>query len=375
MKKKYFISAMFISLGLLSCKKEETQTAPQVMPYKVVEIRKSNTTLLAEYPATLEGVTDIDIRAKVDGYIEKIYVQEGQEVKKGQLLFKLETETANQDAAAAKAKVTAAQVEVNRLKPLVERNIISDVQLETAKANLASAKSTYQSIIAKINYASIKSPVNGIVGTLPLRLGSYVSSQTTEPLTRVSDISTIYAYFSVNEKQQLDITMNASGKTFQEKIAKMPSVNFILSNGLPYKNAGKIETFSGQANTQTGSFNVRARFSNAEKLLRSGGSGTIQIPTHLEDVILIPQSASLELQDKRIVLVADKDNKVKSIPVEVRAVPGGKYFVVDKGLTVNDKILVEGIGIVTEGTLIKPETVDYDTVMNPKKEQLTNLKK
>ncbi|GIZ08508.1 efflux RND transporter periplasmic adaptor subunit [Flavobacterium sp. UMI-01] len=360
------ISLSIISLVfLVACGKKEEQKAPPIMPYKVVEIAASNTTLLAEYPTTLEGVTDIDIRAKVDGYIEKIYVKEGQEVKKGQLLFKLETQTANQEAQAAKAKVAAAQVEVNRLKPLVERNIISDVQLETAKANLASAKSTYQGIIEKINYASIKSPVSGIVGTLPLRVGSYVSSQTAEPLTRISDISTIYAYFSVNEKKQLDIMMNAEGKTFQEKISKMPMVNLILSNGMEYEQKGKIETFSGQANTQTGSFNVRARFPNTNKLLRSGGTGTIQIPTNLKDVILIPQNATMELQDKRIVLIADKENKVKAIPVEVRAVPGGQFFVVDKGLNIKDKILIEGVGIVAEGTEIKPQLVSYATIINP----------
>jgi len=367
--KKLSLTVMSLIL-LVACGKKEEQAAPTVMPYKVIQIAKSNTTLLAEYPASLEGVTDIDIRAKVDGYIEKIYVQEGQEVKKGQLLFKLETQTANQEAAAAKAKVTAAQVEVNRLIPLVERNIISDVQLETAKANLASAKSTYQSIVARINYATIKSPVNGIVGTLPLRLGSYVSSQTAEPLTRISDVSTIYAYFSMNEKQQLDITMNAAGKTFQEKITKMPAVNLILSNGMQYDLKGKIETFSGQANTQTGSFNVRASFPNANKVLRSGGSGSIQIPTNLSDVILIPQNATLEMQDKRIVLTVDKDNKVKAVPVEVRAVPGGQFFVVDKGLNVNDKILIEGIGIITEGTAIKPELVDYATVIKPEKARI-----
>lgn len=367
MKKRYFIPAILLSISFLSCKKETTQSAPPVMPYKVVEIGTSNTTLLAEYPATLEGVTDIDIRAKVDGYIEKIYIQEGQEVKKGQLLFKLETQTATQEAGAAKAKVTAAQVEVNRLIPLVERNIISDVQLETAKANLASAKSTYQSIVARINYATIKSPVNGIVGTLPLRLGSYVSSQTTEPLTRISDVSTIYAYFSINEKQQLDIMMNTEGKSFQEKINKMEKVNLILSNGMEYDQKGKIETFSGQANSQTGSFNVRASFSNANKLLRSGGSGTIQIPTDLKEVIIIPQNASLELQDKRVALVVDKDNKVKAVPIVVRAVPGGKFFVVDSGLNVNDKVLIEGVGVVSEGTLIKPEVVDFNSIINPTK--------
>lgn len=369
MKKKIFIlSSLLLTISFTSCNsKQDDKKEIQPAPYKVVQVSKENTTLLAEYPTKLEGITDIDIRPKVDGYIEKIYVDEGQEVKKGQILFKLETLTANQDAAAAKAQVDVAQVEVSRLKPLVERKIISDVQLATATANLASARSAYQSIIARINYATIKSPVNGIVGTLPLRIGSYVSSQTPEPLTRISDISQIYAYFSVNEKEQLDIMMNAEGKSFQEKIDKMASVNLILSNGLAYQEKGKIETFSGQANTQTGSFNVRANFPNPNRLLRSGGSATIQIPTELEGVILIPQNATVELQDKRIALIVDNENKVKFVPIEVRAVPGGKYYVVDKGLNTNDKFLVEGVGIITEGTKIKPEVVDLKSLDNPKK--------
>ena len=368
MNKKYFIAVFTLSLLILSCKnKDESKTPPPVAPYKVVQVSKSNTTLIAEYPTKLEGMTDIDIRPKVDGYIEKIYVDEGQEVKKGQILFKLETQTANQDAAAAKAKVDVAQVEVNRLKPLVDRKIISDVQLETAKANLANAKSTYQGIVARINYATITSPVNGIVGTLPLRIGSYVSSQTAQPLTRISDISKVYAYFSINEKEQLDIMMNAEGKTFQDKISNMPPVNLVLSNGTVYDKEGKIETFSGQANTQTGSFNVRASFSNPNRLLRSGASGIIQIPTNLKEVILIPQNATVELQDKRIALIVDKENKVTFVPIKVRAVSGGKYFVVDEGLSTNDKFLVEGVGIVTEGTPIKPVVTDLKELETPKK--------
>ena len=368
MKKKiYFISTLILAIISTSCNKKEEKKETEAMTYKVVQVSENKTTLIAEYPTKLEGITDIDIRPKVDGYIEKIYVDEGQEVKKGQILFKLETQTADQNAAAAKAKVDAAQVEVSRLKPLVDRKIISDVQLATAKANLASVKSSYQSIIAQINYATIKSPVNGIVGTLPLRVGSYVSSQTAEPLTRISDISKVYAYFSVNEKEQLDIMMNAEGKTFQDKIDKMPSVKLVLSNGAAYQELGKIETFSGQANTQTGSFNVRASFPNPNRLLRSGGSGIIQIPTDLKNVILIPQNATIELQDKRIALIVDNENKVKFVPIEVRAVPGGKYFVVDKGLSTNDKFLVEGVGIITEGTMIKPVVIDLKELDNSKK--------
>lgn len=365
MKKNFILISLLSFVALTSCKQGQAEQAKPVMPYKVVEIAKSNTTLMSEYPTTLEGIVDVEIRAKVDGYIEKIFVDEGQEVKKGQILFKLETETATQDAAAAKARVDAAQVEVNRLAPLVERNIISDVQLQTAKANLANAKSTYQSIVARINYATIKSPVNGIVGNIPYRLGSYISSQTAEPLTKVSDISTMYAYFSINEKDQLDMLLHSEGASFQDKIKKMPSVNLILSNGEKFAQTGNIETVSGQANTQTGSFNVRASFKNTDKLLRSGNTGSVQIPTDLKDVIVVPQKVTLEMQDKRIALIVDENNKVKAVPIKVREVPGGKFYVVDSGLTTKDKLIVEGVGILTEGTEIKPTLVNFNEVLNP----------
>lgn len=368
MKNKiHFLTFLMFAFSFTSCNQKEEKKEMGAMLYKVVQVYKENATLLVEYPTKLQGITDIDIRPKVDGYIENIYVEEGQEVKKGQLLFKLETQTANQDAAAAKAKVAAAQVEVSRLKPLVDRKIISDVQLATANANLANVKSMYQGILAKINYATITSPVNGVVGTLPFRIGSYVSSQTANPLTTISDISKVYAYFSVNEKEQLDIMMHAEGKTFQDKISKMPAVNLVLSNGITYEELGKIETFSGQANTQTGSFNVRASFPNPNRLLRSGGSGILQIPSVLENVILIPQNATIELQDKRIALIVDNENKVKFVSIEVRAVPGGKFFVVDKGLKANDKFLVEGVGIITEGTVIKPVVINLKELNSPNK--------
>lgn len=363
MLKKAILLTILMGVSFVSCKKEEQSQQKPLMSYKVTQVSKTNTTLISEYPTTLEGIVDVEIRPKVDGYIEQILVDEGQEVRKGQVLFKLESQTATQDAAAAKARVNAAQVEVNRLIPLVERNIISNVQLETAKANLASAKSTYQSIVTKINYATITSPVNGFVGTIPYKIGSYVNSQTAQPLTRVSDISSIYAYFSINEKDLLDMMVKLPGNSFQEKLNKMEAVSLLLSNGNKYESLGKIETLSGQANTQTGSFNVRAKFPNQAKMIRSGSSGTIQMPTNLQNVIIVPQNATMELQDKRLVLSLDKENKIKPIPVEVREVPGGKFYVVDKGLNENDIILLEGVGILTEGTAIKQEMTSYSNVV------------
>lgn len=357
---------------LASCGGKEQAAPPKMIgTYKVVHLEKTETTLLAEYPASLEGIMDIDIRPKIDGYIDQILVDEGQEVKKGQILFKISNPQFAQDmqslaasVAAAESAVATAELQVTKTKPLVQQGIISsfelknvELTLQARKAELQRAKAQYSNAVTNVGYTTIKSPVNGVVGTIPYRIGSYVNSATAQPLTRVSDISTIYAYFSISEKQQLDIVSQIEGKTFQEKIEKIPAVNLVLSNGNLYAQQGKIQTFSGQVNTQTGAFNVRASFPNADKLLHSGNSATIQIPTHLNNVLIIPQKATVELQDKRLAYIVDQGNKVKAVPVKVRAVPGGKFFVVDEGLTEKDQLIIEGIGILTEGTVIKPVVI------------------
>lgn len=358
-------------------KKEEIPQKP-IGSYKVVSLERTNTTLLAEYPASLEGIMDIDIRPKVDGYIEQVFVHEGQEVKKGDVLFKISNPQFSQDMeslaaaiASAESAVSTAELQVTKTKPLVDQGIISSFELKNAelnlqarKADLQRAKAQYSNAVTNVGYTTIKSPVNGVVGNLPYRIGSYVNSATAQPLTRVSDISTIYAYFSISEKQQLDIVAEIEGKTFQEKIEKIPPVKLMLSNGQLYNQEGKIQTFSGQVNTQTGAFNVRASFLNAEKLLYSGNSATIQVPAHLENVILIPQKATVELQDKRMAYILDKDNKVKAVPVKVRAVPGGRFFVVDEGVSEKDRLIIEGIGILTEGTEIKPDFIKITDLLS-----------
>lgn len=357
--------------------KQEVSQKP-IGSYKVVTLERTNTTLLAEYPASLEGIMDIDIRPKIDGYIEQILVDEGQEVKKGDVLFRISNPQFAQDmqslaaaVASAESAVATAELQVEKTRPLVEKGIISafelknvELALQARKADLQQAKAQYSNAVTNVGYTTVKSPVNGVVGSLPYRLGSYVNSATAQPLTRVSDISTIYAYFSISEKQQLDIVAEVEGKTFQEKIDKIPPVNLVLSNGQLYSQKGKIQTFSGQVNAQTGAFNVRASFPNPEKLLHSGSSATIQIPAYLENVILIPQKATVELQDKRMAYILDKDNKVKAVPVKVRAVPGGRFFVVDEGLSEKDQLIIEGIGILTEGTEIKPDFIKAADLLN-----------
>jgi|SRR5690554_249260 len=346
------------------------QVASGVEKYKVLALEKTSATLITSYPASLEGVKDIDIRPKIDGYIDEVLVDEGQEVSEGQLLFRIFNPQYSQDmkglkaaVETAKSAVEAAELQVTKTKPLVEKGIISafelqnvEIALEARKSDLANAEARYSNAVTNVGYTQIKSPVNGVVGTLPFRLGSYVNSATSQPLTQVSDISVIHAYFSIGEKQQLDLMTSIEGNTFQEKIEKLPPVNLILSNGMQYEHSGKIKSFSGQVNKQTGAFRVRADFENPEKLLRSGASATIQIPQKLQNVIVIPQRSTFEMQDKRMTYVLE-DNIVKAVPIITRPVPGGQLFVVDEGLAESDLVLIEGVGILPEGAEIEPEVV------------------
>lgn len=369
-----------IAVGLLSAcggGKQEQGSGKRIGTYKVLELETTNATLIAEYPASLEGIKDIDIRPKIDGYIDEVLVDEGQTVKKGQLLFRISNPQYSQDmkslqasVAAAESAVDAAELQVTKTRPLSEKGIVSafelqnaEINLKTKESDLENAKARYLNTVTNVGYTQVKSPVDGVVGTIPYRIGSYVNSATAQPLTRVSDISVIQAYFSIGEKQQLNLMADLEGTTFEEKINHLPEVNLILSNGRKYEELGKIKSFSGLINPKTGAFSVRADFPNASGMLRSGGSAIIQIPQVVENAILIPQKASFELQDKRMVYLL-KEGVVTASSISVRSVPGGKFFIVDEGLTKGDKILIEGVGILSEGAEINPEFVKMSDILN-----------
>lgn len=370
--------ASTLIVGCASKDKKAAEQQKPVVSYKVIGLQRSNATLYAEYPAKLQGIQDIDIRPKIDGYIDKVHIDEGAEVRAGQTLFTInnpqyaqDVNNANAAIASAEAAVESAQLQVKKTKPLVEQGIISAFELENAQltlkaqqANLLQRKAAYNN--AKINqgYTTVTSPVNGIVGTLPYRIGSYVNSATAQPLTIVSDISKVYAYFSINEKQQLSFVEQNNGGSFQDKINQMPAVSLLLSNGELYPENGKVQTFSGQVNSATGSFNVRAIFPNANRLLRSGSSASVRIPTQVNNAIIIPQFATTEMQDKRMAYIVGEENKVKAVVIKVRPIPGGKYFVVDDGLTEKDQLIIEGIGIITDGMPIQPQPTNADSVIS-----------
>ena len=344
--------------------------------YQVFTIEAKDATLNNDYPATLQGEQNIEIRPKVDGFVEAIYVDEGSVVKKGQLLFKLNAPQYQQDVNnaiaainSAEAEVNSAQLLVNKTKPLVDKDIISHYELESdqfalnsKKASLAQARTTLANAKTNLCYTTITSPVNGVIGTLPYKVGSLVTSATTNPLTTVSNINKVYAYFSLNEKQLLEFSRTVEGGTLKEKIANMPAVSLILSDGSNYAEKGKVETIGGLIDTQTGSASFRAEFPNPTHLLRSGNSANVRIPEPVKNGIFIPQRSAYELQGKHFVYVVDETNTVKSIEIQINDLAAGQYYMVTSGLKIGDKIVYDGNSSLKDAATIKPEVMTDEKV-------------
>ena len=363
-----------ITLTLISCgsggDKKNAAAQSQAnrvlsLPVKVVSTQTS--VLQTDYPATIKGEQDIEIRPMVEGFIKTINVDEGSVVRKGQLLFTLDApqykqNVLNAEAAikTATADVDNAQMDVNKITPLVEKGIVSKYQLQAAqyaleskKAALNQAQTTLSIAKTNLSYTYITSPVNGIVGSIPYRLGSLVSSSSA--LTTVANTTNVYVYFSLNEKQLLDFLKNTPGSTQSEKIKHADPVQLILSDGTIYSEKGKIETINGIVNTQTGSANFRANFANPQGIIRSGSTGIIRISRTVKDAIVIPQVATFEIQGQTFVFVLQNDNSVKQQTIVVTPTPDGKSFIVNSGLNVNDKIVVTGIQNLKDGMKIKPQ--------------------
>jgi membrane fusion protein (multidrug efflux system) len=318
----------------------------------------------------------VEIRPKIDGYMQALYVDEGSVVKKGQLLFRISApiyeqgvRTAEANVKIAEADLNAAQMQENKVRPLVDKNIISDYELESAiytrqskLAALAQANAMLINARTNLSYATIYSPANGVVGTIPFKIGSLVSSTTVQPLTTVSNIQNIYAYFSINEKKELDFFTHAQGKTLQEKLATFPPVTLLLPNGVVFNLKGRIETIGGLINLTTGSVSLRATFPNPVGLIRSGSSATVRIPEIMDSIILVPQSATYQIQGKLFVYVVSSDNTIHSTAIQVNSNTAGHTYVVEQGLKPGDKIVVEGIGNLREGLTIKPKLLTADSV-------------
>lgn len=369
--KRYLIITLGLTIILSSCggKNANQNKGSQIKKVNTIQLPLRDITTHKTYTARIEGVINSEARPKIAGYITDVLVDEGQRVHKGQVLFKLETVALNEEAVAAQANIHAAQVQVDQLIPLVEKNIVSENQLATAEARLSQAKATYQSIQANIGYATVKSPVDGYVGQIRIRKGNLVSPNDPQPLTTVSDINEVYAYFSMNEKEYLDFLMESEGETREEKIKNLPEVTLIMANGHAYPNKGKIQTINSQIDRRTGTIDFRAVFNNESRFLTNGSTGKIQVPSIYKDVIVVPQNSTYSQQDKTYVMKVQKSDsgtfvvtKPFEILDEIR-----NFYIVAEGVEEGEEIVAAGVGQLSSGERIEPVLHEFDSIIKPEK--------
>lgn len=357
-----------VAIVLASCGGGQQQQQMPVPQIATMTVDYGNSEIESAYPVTIKGRTDIAIRPQVSGFITKVHVDEGQQVRKGQVLFTLDQVQfqANVDAAqaavrVAESAVSTAQLTADNKRRLYDKNIISeyewqmaDNQLKQAKAQLASAKAQLVNAQKNLAYTVVTAPSDGVIGSIPNREGSLASSSSMEPLTTVSDNSEVYAYFSLNEKDILGMTDNGA-RSLNASVDAMPPVSLRLANGEIYPEKGKVATVSGVIDNTTGAATVRALFKNPTGMLRSGSTGSVLIPNAFEKVITIPQSATSELQNIRFAYVVNDSNKVVATPIQVSPLSDGKNFIVISGLESGQRIAVEGIGTtVRDGMTVEP---------------------
>lgn len=365
------IRISFLSLGLsvlTACGGGQSGMKMGDDQFAVEAVTTTSSSQTEQYPATIKGLQDIEIRPQVSGFIVKLCVDEGATVRKGQALFQIDPtqykaafDQAKAAVASAKANLeTVTSTEANK-KLLHEQQIISDFEYQTAKNNLLSAKASlaqaeasYAAAKQNLGFCTVTSPSDGVIGTFPYRVGALVSPSVAEALTTVSQIGDMYVYFSMTEKQLLNLTR--AGGTLKEQLEKMPAVQLQLADGSIYNEKGKIDAVSGVIDQTTGSVSMRAIFPNKQNILRSGGMANVVFPYTMENVILIPQSATQEIQDKKFVYVLQGDNTLKHTEVKISNLNDGKHYIVTGGLKDGDKIVVEGIQNLQDGQKITPMT-------------------
>ena len=336
--------------------------------YPVVTVGTSSSASETTYPATIKGVQDVEIRPKVAGFITRVNVKEGQSVGAGQVLFVIDNATYQAAVRQAQAAVNTAKAQMNTAKlafensqKLFEQNIIGDFELstaknsyETARAAVAQAEAGLASARETLSFCYVKSPSSGVVGSLPYKVGAMVSSASNPALTTVSNNSSMEVYFSMTEQDILKMTKHSGSA--QAAIASMPTVKLKLADGTIYNHPGKVTKMSGVIDAATGSFQLIAAFQNPERLLKSGGSGSIVVPHDNSSAIVVPQACVSEVQDKKFIYTVTKDNRVKFTEIKVAPQNDGNNYVVVEGLNVGDRYVTNGITKLSDDMKITPIT-------------------
>jgi len=365
------VYSALIALGsvsiLLSCNKQQEGATMPPMEVPVAKVEQGNGLVQKEYPASIQGVTDVEIRPQVSGYLQKILVDEGAYVRAGQPLFKIDDRiyaeqynTAMAAVSVAKANLANAKIDLDRRKTLVKENIVSDLQTQQAQATYNAALATLdqaqaQAKSAKINYqfCTITAPVSGYLGKFNYRLGSLMGPANPQAITVLSDIHQVNAYFSMSESDFLEFQKKNEGATIEEKIKNSALVDLKIADGQSFDVKGKIDAIEGQFNLSTGSVSFRAKFNNPKALLRAGNTGKIITDQHYSDILLIPIASTFSVQDKVYVFSVDQNNKVLQLPLEIIGKTGDNYML-SSGIKKGDSYIVSGFERLQPGMTIVP---------------------
>ncbi|MEO4006180.1 efflux RND transporter periplasmic adaptor subunit [Flavobacterium sp. CAU 1735] len=357
------VSLFSVLLFMASCggKGEEGMGEMGPLETDFIRLTAGEANVTNTYPGSIEGSVNVDIKAQVTGYLETVYVKEGDYVEKGQRLFRIKDEVfqeqvANSDAGlkAAVAAQASAKIELEKLKPLVDGKVVSDIQLKEAQARysaataqVAQAKATLGSSKINADFTLIKAPVSGFIGRIPNRIGNLVTPADATPLTTLSEINTVSVYFSMSESDYI---------AYKKETHPKESVSLILADGSTYEHKGKLETASGNIDRTTGSMPMKALFVNPDKLLRSGGTGRVVIDHTKNSVIQIPRTSVKDIQDKFFVFKLADSNKVVMLPIQISG-NSSDSFLVKSGVQTGDKIAINRIDALTEGMAVIPKII------------------
>jgi len=367
-----------VALTLYSCSpKPQTAVAPPPPSLPVATIIAGTDTTYQEYPASVEGAVNVEIRPQVSGSLDKVFVDEGAFVNAGQPIFKINEQpyraalnNAIASQHAAEGALANAQLEIDKLTPLVQNKVVSDYQLKTAKAsydvakaNIEQAKANVSTAQINLGYTLIKAPVSGYIGRLLKKQGSLVAPADAEALTLLSDVHNVHVYFALGEQDFVSFKEQYPGGTLTDKLKQLPAVTLLLADNTEFTQSGKIDMIDGQFDKNTGAITLRASFPNAQGLLRSGNTGKIRLSLQHKDALIVPQSATVEMQDKVFVFAVADSNKVKKQAITIIGKTGNNYIVKD-GVKAGDQIVLSGLDRLQEGTVIQPKKADNNLAKN-----------
>ncbi|MBT0526544.1 efflux RND transporter periplasmic adaptor subunit [Riemerella anatipestifer] len=342
---KITLLSVLIILNLSSCKSEDKDKKEEMPVYPITQPLKMDTNISKDFVAQIQSQKNIEVRAQGKGFLDKIYVDEGQYVKAGQVLFRIMPQVYEAELMKTRAEVEQARIEYQNASILAGNNIVSKNEKALAKAKLDAASAEMRMAQLHLSFTTIRAPFSGIINRIPLKLGSLIEEG--DLLTSLSDNTNVYAYFNVSEPEYLSYQTNADERSKQQ-------VTLVMANGQEHPEKGFIQNIEGEFNNETGNIAFRAKFPNSDLLLRNGQTGKVRMEIPVKNALIIPQKATYEIQDQKYVFVVDKNGKVESRNIKVTySLPD--IYVVSSGLSAGDKILLEGVQKVRDNDVVKTQ--------------------